>query len=1070
MPLGLLDVRARIGDTTIVLSLSLLGPLQIARDGKPLAVRLTAKAQALLAYLAVEADMPHPRDFLAGLLWPDHPQAAARNSLRQALHQLRRALGKAAPPFLLVTRQAVQFNSASDHSLDVAEFSALIRECDGHVHRRRETCGVCVERLQRAVTLYRGDLLTGFFLKDSAAFEEWALVTREQLARQALAALHSLAEYHALRRDYQRMEYVARRQIEIDPFQEGAHRQVMRALAWSGQRNAALAHYGALCQMLAQDLDTPPDAETATMRAQIESDSLQPPTPPPLHNWPTYLTPFFGRERELAQISKYLQAADVYLLTIIGPGGIGKTRLVLRAAEQEAFAFRDGACFVPLDDVSVPELAISAIASALHVSFSESADPKHQLLNYLRNKDLLLVLDGLEHLVEESDLVSDLLSACPTLKVLAASREGLNLKQEWRLYLQGLSSPDSGALADLETCSAVQLFLQRARQVRPEFALSESDRSAVACICELVDGMPLALELAAGWVKVLSCAQIAHEIERGADFLVTSMRDVPDRHRSVRAVFEHSWRLLSEEEQSALRQLAVFCSGFCLDAAEAVVSLLGTPGSGQLPVESEASSSTLLHPLRTLLSSLVDKSLLQVMPSGRYEQHSLVRQYAEERLTESPGEDEQSRERHGRYYVSRVLQWGQQLKSAQQAQALAEMGQEMGNVRAAWRWAVSGRRWAEIGRCLTGLIIFYRSHSWWLEGEAVLGQAVATLSEAGPDAIAGDPVKAIVLGTALVDQGVCCVQLSRLEQAEGLLKKSLPLLDPAATGSVVLAMALGWLGTAEIAQGKHELGGEHLQQGLVVAQESGDRWCIAMLRLLSGHYARMRDLAEAAEHYRASLSIFRDLGDRRLMATPHFYLGEMMRLSGDLAGAEPHLEESLAFAREVGAPQLTGWSLAALGSVACGLGDYSEAQRRFQESLALAGEIGDVWTVIANCLGLGAVASALHDDAAAKEHLIEALRMAAEARAWRHLVRGLIGWAGLLAGQGQAEQECAVGLLGQVLSHPQSLQEHRIQAERLLDELRTILPPDVFDEALERGRVGTLESTVKEILGIQWLP
>jgi predicted ATPase/DNA-binding SARP family transcriptional activator len=1051
------------------LSISLLGSFQVVLNGEPVTAFKSDKVRALLGYLAVEADVPHPRDFLAGLLWPDHPQGAARNSLRQALHQLRRALGKATPPFLLITRQTVQFNSASDHSLDVAEFSALIRECDGHAHRRCETCRACVERLRRAITLYRGDLLTGFFSKDSAAFEEWALVKREQLARQALSALHSLAEYHALRGDYQLMERVARRQIETDPFREDAHRQVMRALAWSGQRNAALAHYEALRQMLAQELDTPPDTETTTLRTRIESDSLQPPAPPPLRNWPAYLTPFFGREEELARIAEYLQASDVHLLTIIGPGGIGKTRLVLQAAAQEAFAFRDGACFVPLVEVSAPELVVSAITGALRISFSNSADPRQQLLNYLRNRDLLLVLDGLEHLVEESELVSDLLRACPTLKILATSREGLNLKQEWRLPVQGLSSPDLGALADMETCSAVQLFLQRARQVRPEFTLSEADRPAVARICELVDGMPLALELAAGWVKVLSCAQIAHEIERSVDFLVTSMRDVPDRHRSVRAVFEHSWRLLSEAEQSALRQLAVFRGGFRLDAAEAVVSLRGAAGSGQPLAESEASSPRPLHPLHALLSSLVDKSLLQVTQSGCYAQHSLVRQYAGERLVESLNESEQARERHGCHYASLVLQWGEQFKTARQAQTLVEMDEEIENVRAAWRWAVAGRRRVEIGQCLTGLIMFYRAHGWWLEGEAALGQAVAALGEDGPDAVAGDPLKAIVLGAVLVDQGVCCVQLGRYKRAEGLLEKSLPLLNPTIAHGT-FAMALGWLGIAEMFQGKHEPSGEHLQQGLAAARGSGDRWCIAMLHLLSGHHARTRELAEAAEHYRASLSIFQDLGDLRSMASPHYFLGEVMRLSGDLAEAGPHLEESLVLAQEADSRQLVGWSLAALGSVACGLGDCSKAQRCFQESFAIAREIGDMRTLIAIHLGLGAVASALHDDAVAREHLIEALKMSAEARAWPQLVRSLNGWAGFLAGQGQAEQERAVECLAQVLSHPLSWQEHRVRAEYLLDELQAALTPDVFDEALERGRAGTLESTVEGIVGIQWLP
>ena len=206
------------------------------------------------------------------------------------------------------------------------------------------------------------------------------------------------------------------------------------------------------------------------------------------------------------------------------------------------------------------------------------------------------------------------------------------------------------------------------------------------------------------------------------------------------------------------------------------------------------------------------------------------------------------------------------------------------------------------------------------------------------------------------------------------------------------------------------------------------------------------------------------------MASPHFFLGEVMRLSGDLAGGGSHLEESLAFAREVDAPQLAGWSLAALGSVAYGSGDYSEAQHRFQESSAIAREIGDIRTLVADHLGLGAVASALHEDAAAKEHVLKALRMAAEARAWPQLVRGLIGWAGLLAGQGQAEQERAVEWLAQVLSHPLSWQEHRVRAEYLLDRLRAALPPDVFDEALERGRAGRLESTVEGIVGIQWLP
>jgi len=250
------------------LALSLLGHLQITLDGIPLSTHLTTKTQALLAYVAVEADSPHRREKLAGLLWPDQPEEAARISLRQALSQLRRALGNEFSSFLCITPQTVQFNPACDYVLDVAEFAALIQACEKHPHRRRETCQACNARLGRAVALYRGDLLTEFSIKDSAAFEEWALVKREQLSRMALAALTSLAEYHLSQGEFEQAEQAARRQIELDPFRENAHRQVMRALAWAGQRHAAGICYQACRQLLAQELGAQPEQETIDVTVQ----------------------------------------------------------------------------------------------------------------------------------------------------------------------------------------------------------------------------------------------------------------------------------------------------------------------------------------------------------------------------------------------------------------------------------------------------------------------------------------------------------------------------------------------------------------------------------------------------------------------------------------------------------------------------------------------------------------------------------------------------------------------------------------------------------------------------------
>jgi DNA-binding SARP family transcriptional activator len=256
------------------LSLSLFGSPLIKLDGTVIAARLPLKAQALLAYLAIEADRPQRREALAALFWPDLSEEAGRNDLRQVLHLLRRALGESSSSFLCATPQTAQFNLASDHWMDIEEFTLLISACEKHEHRYRSTCPVCAQRLQRATELYRGELISGLCWGDSVAFEEWVLVKREQFARMALGAWHSLAEYYARCGDYEHMEEAARQQIAIEPFHEDAQRQIMQALAWRGQRNAALAHYATYRKLLEKELGVQPEAKTVALCEQIQSESL----------------------------------------------------------------------------------------------------------------------------------------------------------------------------------------------------------------------------------------------------------------------------------------------------------------------------------------------------------------------------------------------------------------------------------------------------------------------------------------------------------------------------------------------------------------------------------------------------------------------------------------------------------------------------------------------------------------------------------------------------------------------------------------------------------------------------
>ena len=356
----------------------------------------------------------------------------------------------------------------------------------------------------------------------------------------------------------------------------------------------------------------------------------------PTHHLPPAPTPFVGREGELAEIEQLLSDPACRLLTLVGPGGIGKTRLALEAAHVmvDTATFPNGVYFASLQPLTSPEFIISTIADALSFQFYSGADPRQQLLDYLREKSLLLVLDNVEHLLEDISLVSEMLAAAPGVHILATSRERLNLREEWVLEVSGLNSPAVETEINLESYSAIELFVQQARRVSVGFALDNANQSAVVRICHLVGGMPLGIELAAAWVRALSCEQIADEIERSLDVLETPTRNIEPRHRTMRAALDQSWQLLSDVEQNVFKRLSVFRGGFTREAAEYVARAT----------------------LRTL-TGLVDKSMVRVNAGGRYDLQELLRQYAEEKLGEMPAEQEQTRDRHSTYYADFMGQW-----------------------------------------------------------------------------------------------------------------------------------------------------------------------------------------------------------------------------------------------------------------------------------------------------------------------------------------------------------------------------------------------------------------------------
>jgi DNA-binding SARP family transcriptional activator/predicted ATPase len=667
------------------LKLNLFGPLHVTLGDTPVTGFRSDKTRALLAYLAISSDRPHRRDALAGLLWPELTDEKAHDNLRLALHRLRAALGHAdaglAQAVLQVTPKTIQFTLHAEGqdaplaSVDTAIFTGLLAECRAHRHVRMVDCNACSKRLAQAVELYRGELLEGFFL-DSQPFEEWLLVQREALRSQALETLYVLAEHAETSGDYAQAQRYARRQLQIDPWREEAHYQLMRTLALSGKRRAALAQYEACANLLAQELGAEPEDEMQALYEQLlTGEKLLPETTSAVgeaSGFPSLSTPFIGRLEELAQVEAALEQTDCRLLTLVGPGGTGKSRLAIQAGRKQAGARLNGAHFISLSGIDTPDFLISAIANALGISLRGRGEFQAQFLNALHNKEMLLVLDNFEHHIQAAPVLGEILNHTSGIKLLVTSRQRLNLPGERVITLPGLNYPagkgTQKSWSDLEEFSAIQLFDEVARRQGVEIKNRPKDWPAIVQVCQLVDGLPLGIELAASWLCLLSPHEIAQEIERDLKFLAASQPDLPERHRSLQAVCDASWKLLEDEERTVLASLSVFRGGFTLEAARQV--------AGATP-----------H----LLSVFADQSLLRCKAEGYFEIHELLRKYAEAKLFEQPGECEATRRRYSEFYkvfaAQRQGALQQALKTGERpTEILAEFDRESDNLQASWQW------------------------------------------------------------------------------------------------------------------------------------------------------------------------------------------------------------------------------------------------------------------------------------------------------------------------------------------------------------------------------------------------
>ena len=1007
------------------LQIRTLGGLEISRDGRPITGFVSAKAQALLCYLAVTG-RPHSRPALAGLLWGEMSEASALTNLRQALSNLRRLL----PSHLTITRQSVAFNPEAPYWLDVEEFERRVAPPDLYSQAGRGSKQEqAVQRLREALELYRGNFLEGLYVRGAPDFEEWALLQQERLRALALHALHYLVDHYTTRGEYPLALHYVDRLLTLAPWQEEAHRQKMWLLAHEGQLAAALAQYEVCRRALAKELEVEPSTETTALYERIRSARFT-----RRHNLPPQPTPFIGREEALREIGQLLLNPDCRLLTLVGPGGIGKTRLALQAASQQSNRFLHGVRFVPLTSLPSAAFLAQAIAEALEFSFRGPEDPRTQLLSHLQEREMLLVLDGFEHILEGAGFLADILQQAPQVKLLVTSRERLQLRWEWIFEVEGMKVPEVGEGARAANNEAVQMFLQTARRIRPRFSLEE-DEASVISICRLVEGMPLGIELAAGWVREFPCRVIAQEIEQNLGFLIAAAQDMPRRHRSLRAAFDYSWKLLSEEEKRVFRQLSLFRGGFRQEAARAV--------AGASPA---------------VLSSLESKSLIRRETSGRYGMHELLRQYAEEKLREAPGEEEAARERLCAYYIAFLQEKDGQLDGEEIGQALRAIGEEIENVRVGWAWAVRRGKLEEIEQGVDALLRFYEARGWFQEGRETCREAIERLRQLP----AGNRRRERVLSRILTYQGLFAYYLGLVQEAQERLEESL-VISRRLGARKEMAYALNNLGILAAMRGDYQEEKRLFRESLSLYRAIGERRQVATLlnnlaiaERLGGAYEEARKLTLE------SLAICRETGYRRGLARALQHLGNIAYCTKEYEEAKRFYEESLLIFSEIGDRAGMALALGNLGIANYELGEYVEAEAQLEESLALRREIGDRLGVVIALNSLGSVALATGAHQEAKRHLKEALSLALKIQSFPMALDALMELAHLLAEKGEREKGLELAAL--VSHHPATEDHTREKAQEITARLAADLPPSIAAAARRRGREIEIERAAEEVL------
>ena len=1027
----------RTPPSTNQLCIYLLGAFRI--ELKTQSIRLpTRKTESLLAYLILHSGS-HSREKLAALFWGESSDTAARGSLRKALALLRKYIDS---ELILADRETVRLDPSFPLWADVNSFEIQAQEL---------LAGTSLQPDQFTQSCYQGDLLSDFY-------DDWIFPLREHYRALYLAVLLRGVEQARAQSDYQLAIEHAQKILEKDAANERAHQHLMFCYMTLGDRNKALEQYDA-CQCALQDeLDVEPTRETQALYTWIKHAGVETPSlAARVTNLPIPISSFVGRNRELSKIKQLLSNAR--LVTLTGAGGSGKTRLAIHAATDLIDSFKDGVWWVELAPLTEPSLVPSAVAKSLGIDGRSDQPLTETLKQYLRTKRLLLVLDNCEHLIEScAHLAESLLTSCADLKILTTSRESLCLSGENVWLVPPLSLPEVKTITLLDLLmeyEGVRLFIERASAINPEFTPSNENAMVITQICQRLDGIPLAIELAAARIRNMSVEQISAGLDDRFQLLTASTRTANVRHQTLHAAIDWSYNLLSETERLLFCRFSVFSGGWTLDAAEAICS-----GEG---IEKKD--------IPDLLGHLVDKSLLSINVEGqRYGVLETIRQYASEKLIES-GLEDLVIQKHLDYFLRLAETADEKIRGSEQLAWLKRLEAERDNLIVALKRSASTPIKADTGGRLVNALCWY----WYAVGDFIQIQRWMESVFYQSESLGRTATRAKVLFSAGAYSAMRVKWLKPAEAYEAL-EESLDIWHDLGTGFTLQAtQSQLYLGYIEMYYFTDQKGIDHVHECIEIFKKLENYWWQAwalglyeMLVWNSIDYEAHRSILEEG------ISLWEKVGDRHGQANVLLDMGKVEQDYGKFAESEEYLKKSLSIFKELKAKGYIQKSMKYIGDAALGLKNYDQALKHYEESVQLAHRLGqgNIISYVYHYFGYATLHT--QDDQRAEKYFHQALEIDRKYNYQVHLVWGIVNFAFLAAYRGSPLT--AARLFGAFYANIEALQVElglktslieplkQLEIDHFLGLCKTQIDTVSFDQAWNEGRSLSLDDALSEIL------